>query len=135
SGQVIDTCEYLSELNTEPVRLFAFISIRNYLAMRKTLKNQYKYSNVFPMFPKLKYWRLNIFILAIATLRYRCKTLICRNAIPTRLSLQLKRINFIRKVIYDARGLEYEQIREYQIIQDKSLAREIYESEKLAVLE
>ena len=133
SGQVIDTCKYISALVNKPVKLIAFISLRNFNASKGKIKNQYSNSIVLPMVPKLKNWRFNAIQLFFILLFKKSDLIICRNSIPTVLALRLKRLGLIKRVIYDGRGVEYEQIREYGVINDDALAEQILNCEKLSV--
>ena len=132
SSQVIDTCKFLTELSGKRVKLIALLSIRGFWKNRKKIKEEYANSMVLPMVPKLENWRWNLITIQIIFSFLKGYSVIGRNAIPTVLAIKLKRKNLINKVIYDGRGCEYEQIKEYNVISNSYLANEIFENEKLA---
>lgn len=133
-SQVIDVCTYLSKTTSKNIRLIALISLRGFFKNRKKIKSLYSDAVIIPMVPQLKHWRYNIICILFILMIFRVKVIICRNSIPSVLALKIKKIGLIKKVIYDARGLEYEQIKEYGIIKNVRLANDILLSEKRAVL-
>lgn len=134
STQVIDTCEFLSELSGNRVKLISLISIRRFWKNRRKIKKEYSNSIVIPMAPKLENWRLNLITLQVLFTFLKGYSLICRNSIPTVLAIKLREKGLLKKVIYDGRGCEYEQIIEYNVISNSTLAQEILENEKHAVI-
>ena len=134
SSQVIDVCNKFEELINQKVILISIVSLRIYLKERVKIKNHYENSFVIPMFPKIKFWKLNIFTLIPIFIFKKNNILISRNAISTNLGFILKKLGLIKKVIFDARALEYEQYKEYSIINNKSFIKKFFDIEKKAVL-
>lgn len=134
SSQVIDVCNKFEELLNKKVILISIVSLRLYYKERIKIKNHYKNSFVIPMFPKIKFWKLNIISLLPIFLFTKNNILISRNAITANLGLILRELGLIKKVIFDARAVEYEQFREYKILNDKSFANKFFDIEKKAVL-
>src|SRR5690606_7800836 len=97
---------------------------------RTKIKQKYPNALILPMAPKLENWRWNQITLSVLFSFFKGYSLICRNAIPTNLGIRLKRKGLLHKVIYDGRGVEYEQIVEYNVITNYKLTQEIAECEK-----
>lgn len=133
-GQVLDVCQFLDHNFHEPVRLIAFISLRGFKNNKEIIKKRYAKSVVVPMFPKLKYWYLNTFTLALICLFYREQVLIGRSVLATKVALALKRKGLIKKVCYDGRGAIASEWHEYKVVADKTLVKRISTFEKDAVL-
>lgn len=133
SSQILDVCKELSLISRKKVKLIAFISIRNFFKEKKRIKENYKNSFLLPMFPRLKYYKMNLFLLSCIVLFTRPKAIICRNAIPTQLGLGLKRIGLVKKVIMDGRAAEYEQFKEYNLTNDPEFTSKFKQIEMEAV--
>ena len=134
SSQVIDVCKKFEELFNHKVILISIVSLRIYQSERVKIKNQYKNSLVIPMFPKIKFWKLNIISLIPIFLFKKNNILISRNAISTNLGFIIRKLGLTKKVIFDARAVEYEQFKEYKIVNDKSFLENFFDIEKKAVL-
>ena len=134
SSQVIDVCNKIQKLSNKKVILISLISLRFFKKERLKIKEHYKNSFVIPMFPKIKFWKFNILSLITIFLSTRNNILISRNAISTNLGFKLKKLGLIKKVIFDARAVEYEQFKEYKIVTDKLLIKNFFDIEKKAVL-
>ena len=134
SSQVIDVCKKFEELFNHKVILISIVSLRIYQSERVKIKNQYKNSLVIPMFPKIKFWKLNIITLIPIFLFKKNNILISRNAISTNLGFIIRKLGLTKKVIFDARAVEYEQFKEYKIVNDKSFLENFFDIEKKAVL-
>ena len=133
SSQIIDVCRELSILSEKKVKLVACISLRNFLRERRRIKESYRYSVVLPMFPRLKYYKMNLFLLSFIALINRPRAIIGRNAIPTQLGLGLKRMGLVKNVIMDGRAAEYEQFKEYNLANDPEFTIKFKQIEKEAV--
>ena len=59
-SQVIDVIKLYQE-NGFNAKLIAFVSIRNYFKNRNEIKSLLPNSIVFPLFPRLRFWKLNKF--------------------------------------------------------------------------
>ena len=134
SSQVIDVCKKFEELFNHKVILISIVSLRIYQSERVKIKNQYKNSLVIPMFPKIKFWKFNIITLIPIFLFKKNNILISRNAISTNLGFIIRKLGLTKKVIFDARAVEYEQFKEYKIVNDKSFLENFFDIEKKAVL-
>lgn len=82
----------------------------------------------------MKNFRVNCFLLAIFFVFMKPSVVICRNAIPCKLGLILRKLNLVKKVVFDGRAAEYEQFVEYKLSNDKRFIEDILEIEKQAVL-
>lgn len=133
-SQVIDVCNKIQILSNRKVILISLVSVRFFKKERLIIKEHYKNSFVIPMFPKIKFWKLNILSLIPIFLFTKNNTLISRNAISTNLGFKLRKLGLIKKVIFDARAVEYEQFKEYKIVTDKLFVKKFFDIEKKAVL-
>ncbi len=134
NSQVIDVVKYLNSIqNEEKVKLVALISIRNFKENKQKIKSQLPKSIVIPMFPKARLWRWNILQLFFLCLVSSHKQIIARGAFATNLSLTLKKIRLIKKVVFDARGAYYAELTEYQVIDDKKVISQIKDIENKAI--
>ena len=111
-------------------KLICFLSLRGFFSERKKIKSQYRLAFVFPMFPKLKNWKIHTRL--VSFLLKDADLVICRGIFTTNLAL---RTNSSGKIIYDGRGaINAEQI-EYGVYNNTGLENKIYNLEKRAVLE
>lgn len=133
SGQVVDTCKELSLLSKQEIKIISFIHLKKFFIERKKLKSTYKNIIVLPSFPKMKNYKLNCFLLAIIFILLKPKVVICRNAIPCKFGLILRKFNLVKKVVFDGRAAEYEQFVEYKLSNDERFIKEILNIEKEAV--
>tara|TARA_B110001452_G_scaffold259327_1_gene255552 strand:+ start:4732 stop:5865 length:1134 start_codon:yes stop_codon:yes gene_type:complete len=133
-SQVIDVCNKIQKLSNKKVILISLVSLRFFKKERLIIKEHYKNSFVIPMFPKIKFWKLNIISLIPIFLFTKNNILISRNAISTNLGFKLRKLGLIKKVIFDARAVEYEQFKEYKIVTDKLFVKKFFDIEKKAVL-
>ncbi|MCG8576554.1 MAG: hypothetical protein MI810_16870 [Flavobacteriales bacterium] len=134
NSQVVDVCAYLSELEQEPIKLVSFISIRNYSENKRKIKELYSNSAVFPMVPKLKFWKWNSILLFFFLLFKKNVRIIGRNSIPAYLGIKMKRLKRAKCVILDGRGAEYEQYVEFDMLGDSKLCESLRQVEKFSVL-
>ena len=134
SSQVIDVCNKIQKLSNKKVILISLVSLRFFNKERLVIRENYKNSIVIPMFPKIRFWKLNIISLVPIFLFSKNNILISRNAISTNLGFTLRKLGLIKKVIFDARAVEYEQFKEYKIVTDKLLVKRFFDIEKKAVL-
>ena len=134
SSQVIDVCKKLENISNYKVILLSLISLRGFRRERKKIKTHYKNSLVFPMFPKIQFWKLNIFTLIPLLIFKKNNILISRNAISTNLGFSLKKLGLVKTVVFDARAAEFEQFKEYEIVENKSFIENFFEIEKKAVI-
>lgn len=133
SSQVIDVVNFLKEQSQE-IRLISFISLRNFFRNRKAIKKEIPQAIVLPMFPKLKNWRKNTWLLTFYCRLYRPKLMIARSVMAANMALIVKNRDFAFKVVYDGRGAIGPEWREYKVVQDDELLKEIDHLEKCAVI-
>ena len=133
-GQVIDVCQFIHSQFKVPVRLVSFISLRDFSGNKLKIKAKYPNAIVVPMFPKLKYWYLNKFVLAMVCLLTGEREAICRNVLATKVALSLKAIGLLKKVCFDGRGAIAAEWEEYEVVQDLTLKKQISELEKEVIL-
>jgi hypothetical protein len=135
SSQVIDVVRFLTTELKKPVQLVAFVSLRNYGAEKKKIKSELAGAIVLPMFPGVKRWRQNTFLLKLYCRLKKAEMIIGRSVIATQLALMVKKNSSIQKVIYDGRGAIAAEWKEYGVISDAVMLNEISDLEKEAVLE
>jgi len=133
-SQVIDKLDFWSKKYNQKVRLVCFISIKHFFSNKKKIKQLNHAAIVLPMFPRLKNWKLNAFLLFLLILFLNEKILIGRGVFACGLAILLKKRKSHLTVIYDGRGAFYEELTEYKIIKDETLLNEIKETEKKCVL-
>lgn len=110
-------------------KLICFLSLRGFFSERKKIKSQFRLAFVFPMFPKLKNWKIHTRL--VAFLLKDADLVICRGIFTTNLAL---RTNSSVKIIYDGRGaINAEQI-EYGVYNNTGIENKIYHLEKRAIL-
>lgn len=133
SSQVIDVVKFLNADLQRDVKLLAFVSLRNYAEEKQKIEAELADAIVLPMFPGVKRWRKNRFLLKLLCALKRPEMIIGRSVIATQLALMVKS-NKVKKVVYDGRGAITEEWKEYGVIQDSDMLNEIFELEKEVVL-
>lgn len=132
-SQVIDVCTFLQKNHKMKVKLVAFVSLRNYSVQKKLIKSDYPNSSVLPMFPKIRFWRMNAFLLFFMCLASRGKTIWARGPFAANLAFRMKTAGLINKVIFDARGAYQAELTEYDVVADDTVKNEIHSIEKKAL--
>lgn len=135
SSQVIDVVKFMQLNGDVTVKLIAFVSVKGYSASRSRIKNELPSAIVVPMFPRIKNWKKNSFMLSLICRYYSIDTVIGRSVLATLLALKLKRKKIIRKVVYDGRGAIAAEWKEYNVVNDVLLSGQIESWEKEAVLD
>lgn len=130
SSQVIDVVKFLNKNFSTKVKLFAFISLRDYFSNKEKIKSQLPTATVYPMFPRMKNWSYNRFLLKILCYVYKPHTIISRSVMATKLAIQSRDSGFCKKVIYDGRGAIAAEWKEYDVVVDKFLLGKIEQYEK-----
>lgn len=126
-SQVIDVIKLYQE-NGFNANLIAFVSIRNYFKDRNEIKSLLPNSLVFPLFPRLRFWKLNK--LWFLFLNFNSATIvIARNVFAFNLLLGKK----IKRLIYDGRGAAHAEHLEYDIYSGTGIENSIYNLELNAV--
>ena len=135
-SQVIDVVNYFNSVqNSKSVKLVAIISLRSFFKNRKKIKQYLPKSLVLPMFPTVGLWKWNILTLFFICLFSSHKKIMARGAFATYMALRIKKMGFIKKVIFDARGAYAAELNEYNVVNDKSVVNKIKEIEKQVLLE
>lgn len=134
-SQVIDVVELIKQQFDPNIRLVAFISIRDFKANKRWIKERSADAIVLPMFPKLKNWKLNAITLWWLSLFVNTDIIIARGVFATNLALSNKKRKRTKKVCYDGRGAFSAEVTEYDVIPDPNIVKSIPALEKNAVLE
>lgn len=85
---------------------------------------------VLPMFPGVKRWKKNVFLLKIICKRFKTDKIIGRSVLATQLAL----LSGIKDVIYDGRGAIAHEWKEYKVVTDPEMLSTITELEKECIL-
>ncbi len=133
SSQVIDVVKFYNIDLKIKMKLISFISIRGFLKNKKLIKQQLPSAIVLPMYPKLKNWKNNLFLLNILCIIYKPNTIIGRSVFATKLALLVK--HKCKAVVYDGRGAIAAEWKEYNVVTDKTLVAQIAAFEKEVILE
>ena len=92
SSQVIDVCRYLREITKQRILLVAFVSMRNYFSVRSAIKMQDATAVVLPMFPGIRNWRMNTWLLRCVLFRQRPEFIIARGPFATLLAANINSV-------------------------------------------
>jgi len=132
-SQVIDVCSFLKTEVKVKVRLVAFVSIRNYSQQKKLIKSNYSQSLVFPMFPKIRFWKINTFFLFFICLFSGEKKIWARGPFACNMAISLKNSGLVKKVLFDARGAYLAELTEYNVVENETILKNISAIEKKAL--
>lgn len=132
SSQVIDVVKFMNSHLGTSVRLVSFISLRQFFENRGKIKQELSTAFVLPMFPGIKRWRSNVFILKCLCLFFKPRILIGRSVLATQLALKCRASD--RKVVYDGRGAIASEWKEYSVVKDQQMLKEIPELERDVVV-
>ena len=132
-SQVIDVCDFLQKEFSFEVKLVAFVSIRSFSAQKKLIRSHYSNSLVLPMFPKVKFWKLNTITLFFICLFLRDHTIWARGPFACNMGIYLKKIKAAKKVLFDARGAYQAELTEYKVVEDSSVINAIEQTESNAL--
>lgn len=125
-SQVTDVVNYLNAIQSkEKVRLVALISIRNFFANRKKIKDKLPDSIVLPMAPGISRWKWNTTPLTLLKLVGASDKIMARGPFAAAMALSLKQKGKIKKVIFDARGAYKAELNEYDVVDDEILKHQI----------
>ena len=128
-SQVIDV---LKMYQSEGIyfKLISFISIRKFFKQRDKILKNYPNAILLPMFPKLKNWKLNRYILK--HFLKHADLIISRGIFATNLALFAKNRN--SRVVYNGRGAIFSEQNEFGVYNGTGLEESIFQLEKNAVL-
>ncbi len=130
-SQVVDTCNFLRQTLGHEVVLVAFISTRNFNAVRRAIFEMDRTARVLPMVPGIQRWRKNTWLLRFQGLS-KADKVIARGIFATHLA----HLNGVKQeqLIFDARGAYAAEFSEYRVGGDAWSAEGI-ESLELSALE
>lgn len=133
-SQVVEACEYLSAQAGSKVRLVVGIPLSLFREQRKILKANYDKVVVLPMVSsRLHLWRLYLPFMALVFLLCGGGKVIARGAIACTIALVMRRLGFVRKVIFDGRGAQAREMREYNVADNQKIKDQIFQLEQAAV--
>jgi hypothetical protein len=130
-SQVIDVCRYWEDTFKQRVRLIAFISLRDFFVNKAKIRAAYSDSIVLPMFPGIENWGNNVIRINVRLLFHKKETVIARGVFATLLAIKSGRF---KKVCFDARGAYAAEWSEYLSKDSPTLAGQMKELEKQALL-
>ena len=133
-GQVVDVVSFLNKSFGLDIRLVAFVSLRNYRAAKRRIREWAPEAIVLPMVPKVRNWRLNRFLLRFA-LKRNTGFVIARGPFATALALDMRSSGRCKHVAYDGRGAFAAEWTEYDMGQDSTLKQMVGTLESRAVRE
>src|SRR5690606_6741402 len=133
ASQVIDVVNYLSAEQKQPVKLVAFVSIRNFRASRHKIKRLCPNAIVLPMIPGAKNGKMNRITLKTIFGIVRPKTVVARGIFATHLAFRVRKVRKPFKLVFDARGAYHAEFSEYRLIEDDHFIEEVRVLEKQAL--
>ena len=133
-SQVTDVCRFMNQKLHANIQLVALISRRDFLQNKRKIKAQLPDAIVIRMFPKVKFWKMNSWILFFLFLFLDSSKVMARGAFACNLALRMKKKSMVKKVCFDGRGAYTAELNEYDVVGVESVKKEIGEVEKDAVL-
>ncbi|GIV26754.1 MAG: hypothetical protein KatS3mg027_0568 [Bacteroidia bacterium] len=85
------------------------------------------------MFPGVENWKWNRLFFLVITLFFFRSSIICRGVFAFHIAYPFRKMGFIKKIIFDARGAYKAEFHEYKVIDHLSILNEIEFLEKTAV--
>jgi len=134
-SQVIDVCAFLEKEMVCPTRLVALISLRNFGEQKKLIRAACSNAIVLPMFPKVRFWKMNTLLLFFVCLFSGEKKMWARGPFACNMAIRLKKMGLLKKVIFDARGAYLAELTEYNVVVDGSVKENIKGIEQKALME
>ena len=135
-SQVTDVCKFLNKEFNANIRLVALISFRKFIENKKKINNELPDAIVLPMFPMVRFWKMNRWILCLLFLFQRPKGIIARGPLATLIALDVKKWGLVRgKVCFDSRAVLAAEIKECRVATPAFLRRSIYGIERKAIME
>ena len=135
-SQVIDVIQFMNDKLDTNVRLYAFLSIKELLntSAKQKIKAQLSDARVLPAFPKLRWFYMTRFLLALILLWDGRKSVIARNVFACNIALWCRKIGFVKKVALDSRSAISAEIKEFDVFPIPYLRDNIQDLEKKSVL-
>lgn len=134
-SQVIDVCCFLQKEFLIKVKLIAIVSIRSYREQKRNIVKNYPNSIVLPMIPKVRFWKLNTFTLALVCLFSWERKIWARGVFASNIAIYIKKIKLAKVVLFDARGAYQAEFTEYNVLEDEKVKGYIEQIEKRALIE
>ena len=134
SSQVIDVVKFLESNCNAKIKLISFISLRDFSGNKQKIKKELPSAIVLPMFPKMKNWNKNKFLLRVYCKLYKPKKIIARSVMASKLALLMREDNYCESFVYDGRGAIAAEWHEYKVITDDFLLNEIVNYEEQVIL-
>lgn len=134
SSQVIDVVNFLKTNYNTNIKLVSFISLRGFSTAKQKIKNELPGAIVLPMFPKMKYWNKNKFLLSLYCKMYKPNMIIARSVMASKLALLMRENSNCERFVYDGRGAIAAEWQEYKVVNDDNLLSSISAYEKEVIL-
>jgi len=134
SSQVIDVVKFLESNCNTKIKLVSFISLRGFSVNKQKIKKELPGAIILPMFPKMKNWNKNKFLLRIYCKIYKPKKIIARSVMASKLALLMRENKSCDSFVYDGRGAIAAEWHEYKVINDAYLLNAITDYEKQVIL-
>ncbi|MCB0764795.1 MAG: hypothetical protein R2815_00530 [Flavobacteriales bacterium] len=132
-SQVTDVVAHLNSLGGARVRLVALVSLRNYRATRRAIRDHMADAIVLPMVPRARNWRINSLWVAWLCRRLKPHGIIGRGVFATALALRMRQQGLTGRVCYDGRGAYAAEWEEYRVVNDDRLIAQFRPLEAAAV--
>ncbi|MHB8262052.1 MAG: glycosyltransferase family protein [Bacteroidia bacterium] len=133
-SQVTDVCSFLQKEFAVKIKLVALVSIRSYATQKQLIKLGYPNSVVLPMFPKVRFWKLNTITLFLICLFSGKRKVWARGPFACNMAVYLKKSKLITQVVFDARGAYQAELTEYSVVEDRSVKNNIDKIENNALV-
>ncbi|MCO5273480.1 MAG: glycosyltransferase [Flavobacteriales bacterium] len=132
-SQVCDVVAHLNTLEGPRVRLVALVSARGYFSIRRKVRAHSPDAIVLPMVPRMKRWRANAALVALACRWFRPTGIMARGVLATWMALRAREKGLVKHVCFDARGAYAAEWEEYRIVDDDALIGQFRDVEGEAV--
>ena len=119
------------EENSREKNSFLFLSFST--KQKKQIKSSYSNALVLPMFPKVRFWKVNTILLFFVCLLTGNKKIWARGPFACNMAISIKKIGLLKKVLFDARGAYLAELTEYNVAQDEIVKKAIPSIEKNAL--
>ncbi|NQY08978.1 MAG: hypothetical protein HRT71_05605 [Flavobacteriales bacterium] len=125
-SQVLGVVKHLSSLSKTSILVVSFVPYTTYTETRKRIKAAYSNSLVLPMIPSRNHW-WPLFALMLAPLLMFSgrKGIMTRGVLANQIGLLLRKLKIVSSVVYDGRGAEMAEWKEYNLVQSVKLLGKI----------
>lgn len=130
---VVDVCTYLRDELDQPVRIIGFLSLRDFRSQRSSRKAFYQDAIFLPMFPFMHTWKWNILTLLLVWPFIGRRKVMALSPLAANLALLLKKIGWIKTLIYDSEGAVSAEWNEYEVVPSEKMKEAIHSLEEVAV--